>query len=931
MITNLDRDKSTLRISFILIFLLALMIRIWFNFFDNHIHAAFACDAAEYMRDAQNLAFCGRELFSGNCENCFRSLHVLFGQASASDIKSTKDLFAVLKEMSISGPAYPLFLLAAYKIFGQNPSMDVWMIPILLQSILCALTCALIASIAGMSWGRKESIAAGLLAAFYPGFIVNSGRLYSESFACFLLCFILWLMCSFFIEGRNNIGWGFLLGVSLFALQVTRSLMSVLTIFTIVVFILFSSFVAGRRRQMLRYLFATAFGFVLCLLPWLALQKLALGKTALIVDRCGNYNLFVGNDVSGQGYLSIPYPDLSGTDTARPWQILRQSIKRNPAGWFKLALDKPVRLLKLPWNDFKVWLGPINPSYQAMFHQLVLIFACTGIVLGKDNTGEKWTRQKILLRCLILFSLLLHFTYCAFITIPRYNLTAMPALILFAAAGIINIFDRVNSKRSFLAAGGLLGMVLIVMFISRINIVKFLPAHSNSFILTDCFLCADVLMRTGAMCSLFIAAWRLLAISAGRTRTRVSLAVLLIVGFLTMPAYCLPLRGHGRWYEWRQDFSSANGQIEKTISLNRDQHKKLIHNGAYLAAYLAGGENLPVDWEISVNGIKLNGPFIPAMSMAQDLSLVRINSPGEMTVEQEWIINHLCGLSSSKVLDLRQWFLIPVEGLQWQKILRDYEYGQKESPVELNITIKSKAGSGGIIYGAYPFSSRYALMPSLFRCSWEKCFYGVENDYSVNDPIYDQSLKLEKMQLTKTMPAASCPGAYVKLLLPTSKELLRLVEKKSLQSDFSLNNATLNFKSLSFSKAREGYWLIRMSGDTKKEICTNIHPWASLNFASPEEKGSYKKYFYRPVWATTSLKPEAEVNSPRKFDLSFPVLLNAFPAQLQDIVLHLDAESDAAAGGNKQGGSSASSDYVRCYLRIYQFTRLPSGMSYEIL
>src|ERR1700722_3996793 len=114
---------------FTLIFALALIIRIWFNWFDPHINTAFSCDAAEYLRDAQNLALCGQKLFCDNNQSSFACLKVLNGQASLSDTNAIKSLLAPLKEMSISGPVFPLFLLGCYKIWGQNPSMDSWIAP----------------------------------------------------------------------------------------------------------------------------------------------------------------------------------------------------------------------------------------------------------------------------------------------------------------------------------------------------------------------------------------------------------------------------------------------------------------------------------------------------------------------------------------------------------------------------------------------------------------------------------------------------------------------------------------------------------------------------------------------------------------------------------------------------------------------------------
>jgi hypothetical protein len=918
MIINPGKEKSTFTVPLILIFALSIILRIWFNFFDNHINTAFSCDAAEYLRDAQSLSLCLNKLLVEHCQNGLICLKVLSGEGQNNDVETVKELLAPLKEMSISGPAFPIFLLGCYKVCGQDPSMNNWIIPIFAQCALCALTCVLIACIGSICWGKKEGIAAGLLAALYPSFIVNSGRLYSESFACFLLCVVLLLLCLFFVKNKNTIAWGFLLGITLFALQVTRSLMSLLTIFTVAFFVILSMLVVGKRIQFAKYLSGAVVGFVLCLLPWLALQKLALGKTSLVVDRCGNYNLFVGNHVSDQGYLSIPYPDLSGVNAAKSSQIVKQSIKKNPVGWLRLMLDKPARLLKLPWNDFKVWLGPLNPGVQTVFHQMLLVLACLGIVLSKESPGDMLKRQKFLLRGMVLFSFILHFAYLAFITVPRYNLTAMPGVILFAGVGLISIFGAIKSKQTLLLSVKLFAAVMVVMLVSRLKLVQWLSFQNSNFILTDCLLLGDILIRSAAIYLLVLVMWNIVISTGNRQRRILAFILLLFLGIFSVPAYCFPLRGQGRWYEWCHKLKTGERGIGRKIFLNYDQSKRVVRNGAYLAVYMSGGERLASDWQISINGIKLNGPFLPAMSVTQDLSLVRINPANEMTIEQEWIVNHLCELADTKILDLRQWFLIPITADQWQKILKDNINQENGNATSVRITVDNCANNGGIVYGAYPFSKRYTLMPSLFHYSWEKCFYGVENDYSINDPAYDQSLS-----------SPSSYGPYVKLLLPPSNDLISSAEVKSVTNSFEGSSTILSFKGISLPKARGGYRLIRLFGETNKQIDSPIISSVSLDFISSEKNGSCKKYVYRPVWTTSSLPIPNRVGVPRKFDFCFPILLDAIPAQLKEVTLHFDTEAQAVA--NNQHHSSLSKGYVRCYFEIYQMPSLPSGMSNEIL
>ncbi len=99
----------------------------------------------------------------------------------------------------------PTFLFLCYKLFGKTPSIEYWMIPIAVQCVLTSFVPALLMVIGNNCWNRKTGVIVGILAAIYPGFIVGSGRLYSESFACFLTCLILWLVTAYLTKNRIDL------------------------------------------------------------------------------------------------------------------------------------------------------------------------------------------------------------------------------------------------------------------------------------------------------------------------------------------------------------------------------------------------------------------------------------------------------------------------------------------------------------------------------------------------------------------------------------------------------------------------------------------------------------------------------------------------------------------------------------------------------
>ena len=76
--------------------------------------------------------------------------------------------------MHQSGPIFPLFLLSTYAVAGRPFDSKNWFPPLAAQSLLAALSCVLIAATASLGWNRSVGMVSGILAALYPGFIVNS-------------------------------------------------------------------------------------------------------------------------------------------------------------------------------------------------------------------------------------------------------------------------------------------------------------------------------------------------------------------------------------------------------------------------------------------------------------------------------------------------------------------------------------------------------------------------------------------------------------------------------------------------------------------------------------------------------------------------------------------------------------------------------------
>ncbi len=381
-----------------------------------------------------------------------------------------------------------------------------------------------------------------------------------------------------------------------------------------------------------------------------------------------------------------------------------------------------------------------------------------------------------------------------------------------------------------------------------------------------------------------------------------------------------------------KELSKEGGEIERIIAIDQKQIYRLKNSQSYLAINIEGGSNLATDWSISINGQRLNGPFIPAIALAQDLTLVH-KEHDNYSIEQESILRSLCNVTGVSPLDLRQWYLIPVQFKNLQ--LSDYAK-------DLRVTIRKLANNNNTLYGAYNLSKNFSIMPSLFRFSWEKAFYGVENQEGLTDPCYDQKID----------QTSNGGGPYIKILTPKNSILkanmqtnstaltdgqLRLLKDESKSGVFSSKEFKLTFnpQDCKLVKREDNpYWLIRLSGkvdnrrDNKDE---RLILWTTLNFSSASSQQSNKKSIcYISPWLPNYLHCECQKSGQSlHFDVCFPILIGAFSEPLNNIELHLlKIPYDPT---KLQTAQESKNMHVECSVQIYQMNKSLSGIPYEIL
>ncbi len=330
--------------------------------------------------------------------------------------------------------------------------------------------------------------------------------------------------------------------------------MSILSIGIIVFFLLSCILLVGQRRTIIKYFVALLVGFSICLLPWLILQQLAFGKASFVVDRVGQYNFFVGNDIDELGWLSIPYPDLRSIEHEKYSDILKHAFNKSPERFAKLFLDKPARLLKLPWNDFRAKIGPVPLYAQTLFHQLILVLAAIGVITSFSTHHRNIQKPQILARLVILFVGLFHLIYLLFITVPRYGLTAMPEIIIFSAVGLSSIFIALKEKSSRRSALKIIVATTALLLSSQLNMLPVLATINDGAIAINFWLFINIAFRIAISGMFLVACWQLAVQYACAAKRSYALICICLIAFFAAPAYCLPIRANGRWFEWSKNF-----------------------------------------------------------------------------------------------------------------------------------------------------------------------------------------------------------------------------------------------------------------------------------------------------------------------------------------------------------------------------------------
>ena len=716
-------------LSLVQIFVISLTVRICFNFATTHPNCSFVGDASEYLREAAVLS---TPIFQ-TPEFLRHAFELLIGSASPSALAQIHQQTAVLNELKVAGPVFPLFLLSCFSIAGQPASVEHWQFPVLAQCILSSFTCILIALTARRAWNRTTGVVAGAIAALYPSFIISTGSLYTETFAAFLYSCIAFITVSSIMSRPVTNLACFFLGLVSAALQLTRPPAVLLSLCAF-------PFVVWQRRgkSVISATSCLLLGFALICAPYLVFQKVAFNTTSLIVNRRASENLFMGNSNQTQGWIAMPFTWMPPEDKRASFVV--QKSLANPRQSIQLLVDKLIRLLKFPYNDYRLSLGPVGFPRQVLYHQLIILFATLGMVTALfGNPGKQMERlegvftqkQRLQAKLCLLSLACSNLTYIAFVAMARYFFPAMPIAIMFAAAGIVSLVSYLRFK-SYPLILTVIAAVAAMMISAQINFAPLLLkiGFSSSILAVQTI---DFAIRLiPVICLTCISILVIRSSTTGRYRLA-GYVLALVTLMLVIPAACLPSRANGR-------------SLETTFVLNRpgDILTQEITappslGPAYLMLDLDGIKSLD-GLAVYVNGTEVSSRFIPNLSLTSSSPAYRHQQGNSFYLEIENLFHCLALPSKISSCDLRQWFLLPLPGT----VTEAKSVSGSTQTRSIKIELRKTNFATSTIYGQFARNKTDLMVPSVSSQSTEKAFCCVESPFHLGDPRFDSRVKLLK-------------------------------------------------------------------------------------------------------------------------------------------------------------------------------------------
>lgn len=377
-------------------------------------------------------------------------------------------------------PAYPYFLRIVYGIFGHS----IFLVQIF-QAFANVLTLVFTYLAIRNFAGKNTAFVGTIVGAFYLNYIFYSGIILSETLQVLVYSVILYYLTFPEKDERKYyyLELGFLVALAAWFRGNVLLFAGFLTLY----FLYRATKNAQLKNRLFRQLGFFYAGLIIVIAP-LTLHNVLAGGDFVLLTSNGGINFYIGNNEKAVGVFVTPsefdyYEDMAGHKYAQ--KILNKKlspseassywygrgldfIKQNPGKYFLLELKK---LMLFFGEDEEPQSSGINPDYYAENYSKILnlplfgffflfVFSIPGIFFA--------IKQKKDATLITLFSVSFVVASILFFVNGRFRMAITPFMILFAAYGIVEIFEVIKKGELKLLktpAIILLGFVIVYYFV----------------------------------------------------------------------------------------------------------------------------------------------------------------------------------------------------------------------------------------------------------------------------------------------------------------------------------------------------------------------------------------------------------------------------------------------------------------------------------
>lgn len=352
---------------------------------------------------------------------------------------------------AIQAPVFPLVLAGLYSLFGENDLA--YLTLAILQTLLSIWLCYLIYCIGTLVLDKKTGLLAMGFAAFYPIFIIYSGRITNTmisivTVAWFIYLFLKFILCKESSRSRNTFGNGVLLGVSAGLAILAEPIMLGFIILCFAGYIFIKI-----QNKTFHFLFIAILVAAAVVLPW-TIRNYLVFQNFIPVRTMFGINLWQGNNPEATGTDMLPNgrpmydrlpPEYADSKIPEPerdaimLQLAKEYIVSHPGTAFSLFLKKCYYFWWFPPKEIVSHTAAQYAKFMRIPYLLLLLLAFigTGITLREKRYA------------MVSLFWLLFFTYMFVYGIThfghfRYRAPIEPYLLILAAYGLIYLIDKIR-------------------------------------------------------------------------------------------------------------------------------------------------------------------------------------------------------------------------------------------------------------------------------------------------------------------------------------------------------------------------------------------------------------------------------------------------------------------------------------------------------